>query len=113
MKKANITLQTRDNNVSYEVNITEKNSKLNYIEVDTNTNVFFDKNEKVLIRDNKDMYIELNFNTGMAIIYVKEFKKSFEYKMMIKSLDIGETKIKVEYIIDDENYIYTIKEMEV
>ena len=55
-KNAKISLKTNDNTIKYDILLTIKNNKINYLEKNSDTNVFLSLDEKILIRDNKDIY---------------------------------------------------------
>ena len=58
-KKSKISLITNKEKLTYEVNIEIKNDKINYQENnDELTSVLYDKTSRILIRDNKEIYME-------------------------------------------------------
>ena len=75
-KNAKVSLITNKEKLTYEVNIEIKNDKINYQENnDELTRVLYDKTNKTLIRDNKEIYMEYDFNMNKASIYINEYSE--------------------------------------
>ncbi len=109
-KKANITIISNNEKIMYNTDIEIKNKKINYKEIINNkiTDVLYDKDKKILIRDNNEMYMEYDFNINKAIIYIKELKQELNLDFKTKNIIDNNNKIDIEYIINNEIYKYTI-----
>ena len=86
-KKSKISLITNKEKLTYEVNIEIKNDKINYQENnDELTSVLYDKTSRILIRDNKEIYMEYDFNMNKASIYIKDLKKEINLELRKKNI---------------------------
>ena len=108
-KKSKISLITNKEKLTYEVNIEIKNDKINYQENnDELTRVLYDKTNKTLIRDNKEIYMEYDFNMNKASIYIKDLKKEINLSLRTKNIVESDKLIDIEYLLDNEVYRYII-----
>lgn len=108
-KKSKISLITNKEKLTYEVNIEIKNDKINYQENnDELTRVLYDKTNKTLIRDNKEIYMEYDFNMNKASIYIKDLKKEINLELRTKNIVESDKLIDIEYLLDNEVYRYII-----
>ena len=108
-KKAKISLITNKEKLTYEVNIEIKNDKINYQENnDELTSVLYDKTSRILIRDNKEIYMEYDFNINKASIYIKDLKKEINLELRTKNIVESDKLIDIEYLLDNEVYRYII-----
>ena len=108
-KKSKISLITNKEKLTYEVNIEIKNDKINYQENnDELTNVLYDKTSRILIRDNKEIYMEYDFNMNKASIYIKDLRKEINLSLRTKNIVESDKLIDIEYLLDNEVYRYII-----
>lgn len=108
-KKSKISLITNKEKLTYEVNIEIKNDKINYQENgDMLTSVLYDKTSRILIRDNKEIYMEYDFNINKASIYIKDLKKEINLELRTKNIVESDKLIDIEYLLDNEVYRYII-----
>ena len=108
-KNAKVSLITNKEKLTYEVNIEIKNDKINYQENnDELTRVLYDKTNKTLIRDNKEIYMEYDFNMNKASIYIKDLKKEINLSLRTKNIVESDKLIDIEYLLDNEVYRYII-----
>ena len=108
-KKSKISLITNKEKLTYEVNIEIKNDKINYKENNAElTNVLYDKTSRILIRDNKEIYMEYDFNMNKASIYIKDLKKEINLELRTKNIVESDKLIDIEYLLDNEVYRYII-----
>ena len=108
-KKSKISLITNKEKLTYEVNIEIKNDKINYQENnDELTSVLYDKTSRILIRDNKEIYMEYDFNMNKASIYIKDLKKEINLELRTKNIVESDKLIDIEYLLDNEVYRYII-----
>lgn len=108
-KKSKISLITNKEKLTYEVNIEIKNDKINYKENnDELTSVLYDKTSRILIRDNKEIYMEYDFNMNKASIYIKDLKKEINLELRTKNIVESDKLIDIEYLLDNEVYRYII-----
>lgn len=109
-KKAKITLKTVEEVIKYEISIELKNNKINYVENDpNNTNVLLDLDNKILIRDNKELYLEYDFSNNNGIIYLKELKNNINVNLNTIKYEVSDKKIEIMYKIDENSYEYFIE----
>ena len=107
-KKARISLKTNDDNIEYNKAIEFKNNKINYLE-DDNTNVLFDIDKKLLIRDTKDIYLEYDFLNKKGLIYIKKLKSETSVGIEVEKIIIEDSLIEIIYNIDNNNYHYMME----
>lgn len=108
-KKSKISLITNKEKLTYEVNIEIKNDKINYKENNAElTSVLYDKTSRILIRDNKEIYMEYDFNINKASIYIKDLKKEINLELRTKNIVESDKLIDIEYLLDNEVYRYII-----
>ena len=108
-KKSKISIITNKEKLTYEVNIEIKNDKINYKENNAElTNVLYDKTSRILIRDNKEIYMEYDFNMNKASIYIKDLKKEINLELRTKNIVESDKLIDIEYLLDNEVYRYII-----
>lgn len=108
-KNAKVSLITNKEKLTHEVNIEIKNDKINYQENnDELTRVLYDKTNKTLIRDNKEIYMEYDFNMNKASIYIKDLKKEINLSLRTKNIVESDKLIDIEYLLDNEVYRYII-----
>lgn len=107
-KNAKVTLETEKEHFIEKVIIEEKNNKINYKE-QINTNVLFDKNNLILIRENNEIYMELSFKEKNALIFIKDLRKNIEMKLKSVKTNITEKEITISYVLEGENYLYKIE----
>lgn len=107
-KQARISLKTNDDNIEYNKAIEFKNNKINYLE-DATTNVLFDIDKKLLIRDTKDIYLEYDFLNKKGLIYIKELKSESSVDIEVEKIIIEDSLIEIIYNVDNNNYHYMIE----
>lgn len=110
-KKAKITI-IGNGKIQQKVDLEIKNEKISYREED-GTNVLFDLKEKVLIRENKNFFMEFFFEKKMISIYMKEERKSLEIPIIINQLEIKDNKVNIKYKIENQEYWYKIRMEEI
>lgn len=109
-KQAKITLRTDEEVIEYGININIKNNKINYTETDSkHTNVFLDLGEKLLIRENEELYLEYNFSSNQGMIYLKEIGNNITMNLNTERYQILEKRIEIMYKIDENSYEYIIE----
>ena len=106
-KKAKISLKTKEDNINYKKEIEIKNNKINYLEDDTN--VLFDIDKRLLIRDNEDIYMEYDFLNKNGFFYIKELKCEAQVIIDVEKIIIEDNLIEIVYNIDNNNYFYKIE----
>lgn len=107
-KQAVVTLETRGQKLQEKVNIEIKNNKINYKE-QNKTDVLFDMDQKILMRENKEMYMEFFFQTQKGYIHPKDLKNTIEIEIKSKKIDIQPNKIVIKYEIENDPYVYQIE----
>lgn len=110
MKKAKVTIETENDNISYVVKLIEKNNKISYQEEDElKSNVLFDKNNSILIRENINFYMEFLFLESKVNITIKELKRNIDLPIKVKILQIDNNKIDIKYELEKIDYYYKIE----
>lgn len=108
MKKAKINLISKivkqENIVSIEI----KNNKISYQEEDK-TLVLYHQQEKRLIRENDQLYMEFDFKNDKAIVYIKSLKKETNLKIKTNKIIQDKNLIDIDYYLEDEHYQYKIQ----
>ena len=105
-KKANILLISDNDNINIFTDIEIINNKINYIYNDTE--VFYNVLENILIRDDKEKYLEYDFNKNKGIIYIKDIKKELIVDIEVTNLINKDNYIEIEYKLEKQNFKYII-----
>ena len=108
-KCAKISLKTKEEDIQYSKLIEFKNNKINYIEEDTSTNVLLDIEKKLLIRDNKTIYLEYDFLNGKGYFYIKELGGETFVDIKLDKFFVDDKLIEIVYKIDENSYQYKIE----
>lgn len=108
-KKAKISLKTSEEDIEFSKIIEFKNNKINYIEDITDTNVLLDIDKKLLIRDNKNIYLEYDFLNGKGYAYIKDLGSETVINLKVDSFISNDKLIEIIYNIDDNNYKFKIE----
>lgn len=108
MKRKASVILTSNEKIQQEVYLEIKNEKINYQEQD-GTNVLFDPNEKVLIRENARFFMEFYFEKEMISIYMKEERKNLEIPIITRELEVADNRIKIKYKLEEQEYCYEIR----
>lgn len=109
-KTAKITLKNKEKVIKYDILINIINKKINYSEPDLNkTNVFLDLDNKILIRENKDIYLEYDFKNSKGSIYIKELRNNIDISIDVERYLVNDKKIEIVYLIENDKYQYFIE----
>lgn len=109
-KKAKISLKTRERTIEDDIIIELINNKISYIEKDSNcTKVLVDLNNKILIRENKELYLEYNFSNNNGVVYLKDLGSSININLKTIDYKCLNKKIEIMYKIDENSYEYRIE----
>ena len=109
-RNAKVSLKTNEEVIEYNISISLKNNKINYTENDlNNTNVLLDIDKKLLIRDNKELYLEYDFLNNKGLVYLKELCSSISLNLITINFLVENKKIDIKYKIDENNYQYFIE----
>ena len=102
-----VSITNNEEKEIYEL-LSKKNvSKYKYIEPNEyKTKVEYNYKKKLLRRDNDQLFMEFNFNTKEALILLKENDK----EMIIPINIINIEKTKIEYQLENQNFVYEIIE---
>lgn len=116
MSKIKIKTQliTPDEKIEYVVNaILDSNKILKYKDNDENkTTVTFNYEEKVLKRENDNLYLEYEFNKDKVTkgtIVSKELGYELYINIKTKEIIFDKNNIYIEYCIEDKVYKYKIE----
>ena len=100
----------------YHCNDREEKSFKTNINIDSNrivykddiSEVLYDIKEEKLIRENKGMYLELDFKKEIGNIYLKDEGKSLNIEIDLKKLEFNDKSLEIIYMIDNNKVIYKI-----
>ncbi|MCI8347037.1 MAG: hypothetical protein HFJ12_03700 [Bacilli bacterium] len=107
-KKAIVKIETEDSKLQERVEVEIKNGKINYLEKDK-TAVLLELENKILIRENPEIYMELNLKEEKGNIYIKSLQKNIAILLELKKMDISKNKIEVQYEVEKELYFYKLE----
>lgn len=107
-KKATIKIKAKEETVEEKVQLEVKNNKINYKE-ENKTTVLLDLKNKILIRENKELYMEYDFIKEKGNLYIKSLQKNIDLQLKLKKIDISNHKIVIQYELEKECYIYEIE----
>lgn len=109
-----ITIKTKIINQDYSEENTHQailnNNKIKYKE--NNTKVIYDYQNKILTRENNNYKMIFNFSSTKLNIYLKEEKKYLELTLKVKSYNLNNNNLEIEYILDNNKYLYSIEVIE-
>jgi len=113
--KIKTTIKTKSEKTAVNTMGTIESGIISYKE-NNNTYMYLDINRNELIRENDEINMKYSFKekeTTKGTIFIKELNKNI--KLDIKTIKIEKTdyKYKVEYIIEEETFIYEITYREV
>ena len=81
-----------------------------------NTYVYIDINRNELIRENDELTMKYIFSENeltKGYIYIKELNQDLELDIKTKLIEKDSNKYKVEYIVEEETFVYEIEYAEV
>ena len=106
-----VILNSCDENYEYEINVfvSKDKNEISYVEKDSNkTFVSFNYKNKILKRDNNNMYMEFDFLNEKGYILEKSLNKKFDISLSVKSIDFTSKSIVIEYYCNGDFYKYKI-----
>lgn len=105
---SNSKLKVRIDNTENIVDYSIDSEVINYKEID-NTNVYYDLNNNILIRDNDDIHMIYDFNNKKGNILIKGMDRELE--LLIENIDIERNKnnVKVSYSIENNDFLYELE----
>lgn len=112
----NLTVKNGEEKLNCTVDV-HKNSdeSLYYIEPDElKTACVFDTNKNHLVRDNTEMYMEIDFNLEKETnikLKIKELDKEINFPLTTNKIEKDDKTIKIEYIIDNKKCMYKLKKV--
>lgn len=107
-KNAIVKIKNKEETIKEKVEIESKNNKISYLE-NKKTKVLFDLEKEILMRENKEIYMELFFKEEKAIIYIKNLRKNIEIVLKTKKIDISNNKIVIQYEMEKNLYLYELE----
>lgn len=107
-KNAIVKIETKNSNLKERVEVEIKNNKINYVEKNK-TVVLLDLENKILIRENPEFYMELVLKEGKGNIYIKSLQKNITILFKLKKMDISKNKIVIQYEMEKELYSYKLE----
>lgn len=108
--KLKTKIKNNEKTVEEEINAIyqEEKNKINYLE-ENSTKVEFDITKMLLKRENKELKMEYDFSKRKAKIYIKDLDRYMDILLDVKNLKQEEAKIEIEYIIEEQTFIYSIE----
>lgn len=79
-----------------------------YYEKD-NTKAIYNYQKDILIRDNNELYLEINFRNNEMIVFVKEINKKLKLPIKTEYIKKATNKLEIKYINDNNINIYKIE----
>lgn len=76
---------------------------------DDETNLEYDYKNNILIRENKEYKIILDFNKKQVIYNIKDIKNKFSNKLVILKLTNYNKQVNINYQIEEEEFSLSIK----
>lgn len=113
--KLKISIITKEKIQEEIINATYDNTKkyIYYLEPDSKkTAVIYNFQNDILERDNKEIYLKLNFKENtktMGTLELKDFQKEATLEIYTTKVIKEKTKLEVTYILNDEEYTYKIE----
>lgn len=107
-KNAIVKIESKDSTLQEKVEIEIKNGKINYLE-NNKTVVLLNLESQTLIRENSELYMELDLKEGKGNIYIKNLQKNITVLIKLKKIDIGKNKIVIQYEMEKELYSYQLE----
>lgn len=116
MKKINLNIKliSNTNKIDEKVvgNITEENNEITYKEKDElETKVKFNYEKNILTRENDSLLLEYKFikdKITKGLITVKDINQTIEIELKTLNIKNEKNYIEIEYILENEKYIYII-----
>lgn len=111
-KKINVYTNMNNHMDNFSINAIIDNNVIKYIDSDYNKFVINLKNN-ILIKENKDFVIEIDFMNNLIKILMKEYKMEFEKEIRTLELSYHNNIYYVKYKLIDENIIneYELKNL--
>ena len=111
--KINVIIKNNNDNINFNTTAILRENKIEYIE-DNNTITKFDFEKNQLIRNNnniKMVYYFDNNNETEGLITLKDSNKTVTINITTNKIERKDHDIKIEYSIEDEVFLYQIKEI--
>ncbi len=106
--KINVKLCNKEEKREWNVVGIIQEKKLKYKEDDTIVTLDYEKH--ILKRDNKELKMVYNFKKKQGKITIKENNQIIEIPIETKNIKRKGNDIRIEYQIEDEVFIYQVKE---
>lgn len=106
--KINVKLCNKEEKREWNVVGIIQEKKLKYKEDDTIVTLDYEKH--ILKRDNKELKMVYNFKKKQGTITIKENNQIIEIPIETKNIKRKGNDIRIEYQIEDEVFIYQVKE---
>lgn len=110
----NIKLISNDNKIDEKVigKVIEEKKEIIYQEQnDLKTNVKFNYENNILIRENDNLLLEYNFienEPTKGLITIKNLNQTLEIELKATKIKKEKKYIEIEYILENEKYLYIV-----
>ena len=115
MSKINIkvTIQNEENTTTCQTQAILQDNLLKYQE-EEDTMVIYDYENNTLLRENSELKMNYSFSRGEKTtgeIIIKELKRRMPIEINTKSIEKEKNNILVEFLIDNQTFIYKVEEI--
>ncbi len=109
MRKVYLKYHLKSNldNIFYEGEGIYQNDIITFCDKDK-TKVTINIIDGILKRENKEMFLFLDFKNETAVINVKELNKKLDLKIEVNNIIKSTDKIEVNYILNNDNYYFEL-----
>ena len=111
--KINVIIKNNNDKINYNTTAIFRENKIEYIE-DNNTITIYDIEKKQLIRNNNNIKMVYNFDKNKkteGLITLKDSNIIVTVNITTNKIERKDHDIKIEYSIEDEVFLYQIKEI--
>ena len=111
-KSAKVSLKSNDFSYNYDILLDIENRKINYFEpTEKKTNVFFDIDNNILVREDKEIFMEYLFverGVSTGNLYIKDLGKNVDVSIVTENILKDDKRIEIDYSIDNDFFEYII-----
>lgn len=115
-KKAHITIISNNEKLTYEVESIVNDNAIIYMEDDSKkTKVKFDYNKNELIRENKELFMQYNFEKNKMTIgklVVQGIENGVSLRIMTKDILRYNDNVQIKFTVENEPMEYIIEVIE-
>lgn len=102
INKINVYIKVNDYKINTEGFLNQ--NKITCIDPNDNTNFIYDKETKVLTRENNTQKIEIDFQNKKVKYTLKDYKKELTQDILIEKYIENENQIEITYLIEETKF---------